>query len=87
MRWTYVTVSNDGNECYVADDDLIVFNTPRLAFNHAYSISKAEAEELNASEQKAVYGVPVDKDFADVESAGGTLDFFWNRPGYDYFVG
>ena len=66
MKWTYVTVSNDGNEFFVPDDDLIVFDTQRLAFNHAYAISKAEAEELNASGQKEKYGVPIDKDFASM---------------------
>ena len=63
MKWTYVTVSNDGNECFVPDDDLRVFDTQRLAFNHAYATANSEASELNSGNEWVKYGVPLDKDF------------------------
>lgn len=63
MRWTYVTMSNDGNEVFVPDDDLRVFDTQRLAFNHAYNMASTEASELNSGSEGTKYGVPLDKDF------------------------
>lgn len=66
MKWTYVSISNDGNEDYVTDDDLIVFDTQRLAFNHAYSMASSEADELRTSKQEGKYGIPIDKDFASM---------------------
>ena len=63
MRWTYVTVSNDGNEAFVPDDDLRLFDTQRLAFNHAYNMASTEAGELNSGCKGIKYGVPLDKDF------------------------
>jgi hypothetical protein len=63
MKWTYVTVSNDGNECFVPDDDLRMFDTQRLAFNHAYTTASSEASELNLGNEWVKYGVPLDKDF------------------------
>ena len=51
MKWTYVTISNDGNEFFVPDDDLRVFDTQRLAFNHAYSTANSEADELRTGKQ------------------------------------
>ena len=66
MKWTYVTVSHDGNEFFVPDDDLRVFDTQRLAFNHAYSMANSEADELRTGKQEGKYGTPIDKDFASM---------------------
>jgi hypothetical protein len=63
MKWTYVTIGHDGNEFFVPDDDLRVFDTQRLAFNHAYAMANSEASDLTSSEEGTKYGVPLDNDF------------------------